>query len=93
MGHMNVIPIIYKGFNFYFPMLICLLCIGTYFRLGSRCLHLLGIRQFFDDDEISAEYVEDGKNLMKRGFDSRILSIKYSFSLFGNVTKEMIVVR
>jgi len=68
MGGMNVIPIISNGFNFYFPMLICLLCVGTYFRLGSRCLHILGVRQFFDDDEVSAEYIEDGKNLMKRGY-------------------------
>ena len=64
---MNVIPIISRGFYFYFPMLICLLCVGTYFRLGSRCLHVFGVRQFFDDDEVSAEYIEDGKNLMKRG--------------------------
>jgi hypothetical protein len=67
MGGMNVIPIISKGFNFYFPMLICLLCAGTYFRLGSRCLHAFGVRQFFDDDDVSIEYIEDGKNLMKRG--------------------------
>ncbi|CAF1331510.1 unnamed protein product [Adineta ricciae] len=66
MGHMNVIPIISSGFNFYFPMLVCLLCVGTYFRFGSRCLHIFGVRQFFDDDHISAEYVEDGKNLMKK---------------------------
>lgn len=67
MGTMNLIPIVSKGFNFYFPMLICLLCVGTYFRFGSRCLHIFGIRQFFDDDQISAEYIEDGRNLMKRG--------------------------
>ncbi|CAF2502688.1 unnamed protein product [Rotaria sp. Silwood2] len=66
MGGMNVIPIISKGFNFYFPMLICILCVGTYFRLGSRCLHIFGIQQFFDDDDISAEYVEDGKSLMRK---------------------------
>jgi hypothetical protein len=48
-------------------MLICLLSIGTFFRLGSRCLHACGFRQFFDDDNLSAEYVEDGKVLMRRG--------------------------
>lgn len=64
---MNVIPIISKGFNFYFPTFICLLSIGTFFRLGSRCLHACGFRQFFDDDDLSAEYVQDGKALMKRG--------------------------
>jgi hypothetical protein len=67
MGHMDVIPVISKGFYFYFPMLICLLSIGTFFQLGSRCLHKCGVRQFFDDDDLSAEYVEDGKALMKRG--------------------------
>ncbi|CAF0735064.1 unnamed protein product [Adineta steineri] len=66
MGRMSVIPMISRGFNFYFPMLICLLCVGTYFRFGSRCLHIFGVRQFFDDDYVSAEYVEDGKNLMKK---------------------------
>lgn len=70
MGHMNVIPVISKGFNFYFPMLICLLSIGTFFRLGSRCLHACGIRQFFDDDDLSAEYIEDGKALMRQGKDN-----------------------
>jgi hypothetical protein len=73
MGRMSVIPMISSGFNFYFPMLICLLCVGTYFRLGSRCLHIFGVRQFFDDDYVSAEYVEDGKNLMKRGLFSFLL--------------------
>ena len=67
MGGLDRIKIISQGFNIYFPMLICLLCLGTYFQLGSRCLHIFGVRQFFDDDDISAEYIEDGKNLMKRG--------------------------
>ena len=67
MGHLNTIPIVSIGFNFYFPMLICLLSIGTFFRLGSRCLHACGFRQFFDDDNFSAEYVEDGKSLIARG--------------------------
>lgn len=67
MGHMTVIPMISDGFYIYFPILICLLGIGTFFRLGSRCLHAFGYRQFFDDDEQSAEYVEDGKALMRRG--------------------------
>jgi hypothetical protein len=48
-------------------MLICLLSIGTYFRLGSRCLHACGHRQFFDDDNLSAEYIDDGKFLINQG--------------------------
>lgn len=76
MGRMNLIPIISSGFNFYFPMLVCLLCLGTYFRFGSRCLHIFGVRQFFDDDHISAEYVEDGKNLMKKGSTAYLFSVR-----------------
>jgi hypothetical protein len=67
MGHLTAIPIVSIGFNFYFPILICLLSIGTYFRLGSRCLHACGFRQFFNDDDLSGEYVEDGKMLMGKG--------------------------
>jgi hypothetical protein len=81
MGHMDLIPIVSNGFNFYFPMLICLLSIGTFFRLGSRCLHACGFRQFFDDDDLSAEYVEDGKALMRRGrrkFFILIHSLKFN---------------
>ncbi|CAF3744812.1 unnamed protein product [Rotaria socialis] len=66
MGHLTAIPIVSIGFNFYFPMLIFLLSIGTYFRLGSRCLHVCGFEQFFDDDDVSSEYVDDGKDLMNR---------------------------
>ncbi|CAF1102268.1 unnamed protein product [Adineta ricciae] len=66
MGHLTAIKIVSVGFNFYFPMLICLLSFGTFFRLGSRCLHACGFRQFFDDDDVSTEYVEDGKSLMAR---------------------------
>ncbi|CAF2803133.1 unnamed protein product [Rotaria sp. Silwood2] len=51
MGHLTAIPIVSIGFNFYFPMLILLLSIGTYFRLGSRCLHACGFEQFLDDDQ------------------------------------------
>ncbi len=79
MGHLTAISIVSLGFNFYFPMLICLLSIGTFFRLGSRCLHACGFRQFFDDDDLSAEYVEDGKNLMKRGLFSFLFYLFFSF--------------
>ena len=86
MGHLTAIPIISIGFNFYFPMLICLLSIGTYFRLGSRCLHACGFRQFFDDDELTAECVEDGKNLMDIG-NKIYFSLIYLENLFLRTSK------
>ncbi|XP_052274566.1 G-protein coupled receptor-associated protein LMBRD2-like isoform X2 [Dreissena polymorpha] len=66
MGHMDVIPIISDGFNIYFPILVVLLCICTYFSLGSRVLHFLGINQFIGDDDLTQELVDEGKELVKR---------------------------
>ena len=67
MGHMDVISIISDGFNIYFPILIVLLCICTYFSLGSRLLSLLGFQQFIGDDDMTSELVDEGKELVKRG--------------------------
>jgi len=67
MGHMDVIPIISDGFNIYFPIMIVLLCICTYFSLGSRILHFLGINQFIGDDDLTQELVDEGKEIVKRG--------------------------
>lgn len=66
MGHMDVIPIISDGFNIYFPIMIVLLCICTYFSLGSRILHFLGINQFIGDDDLTTELVDEGRELVKR---------------------------
>lgn len=66
MGHMDVISIVSDGFNIYFPIAIVVLCFATYFRLGSRCLHLVGFQQFVGDDDMTLELVQEGRNLMKR---------------------------
>ena len=42
MGHMDVISFISDGFNIYFPILILLLCLATYFHVGSHVLHFIG---------------------------------------------------
>ena len=67
MGHMDVIPIISDGFNIYFPIMIVLLCIGTYFSLGSRILHFLGINQFIGEDDLTQELIDEGRELVNRG--------------------------
>lgn len=66
MGHMDVISIISDGFNIYFPILIVLLCICTYFSLGSRILTMFGFQQFIGDDDMTSEFVDEGKELVKR---------------------------
>ncbi|KAL0277226.1 UNVERIFIED_CONTAM: hypothetical protein PYX00_004584 [Menopon gallinae] len=66
MGHMDVISIISDGFNIYFPMLMLLFCLATYFSLGSRFLSFLGFQQFMGDDELTTDLVEEGRELIKR---------------------------
>ncbi|XP_065834367.1 G-protein coupled receptor-associated protein LMBRD2-like [Oscarella lobularis] len=65
MGHMDLIPFIAKKFNVYFPCCLILLCLATICRLGSRILHCFGAQQFFEDDEMSADYVSEGKEFIK----------------------------
>ncbi|GFO22287.1 lmbr1 domain-containing protein 2-like [Plakobranchus ocellatus] len=66
MGHMDVIAIIANGFNIYFPILIVLLCICTYFSLGSRLLHAVGFQQFIGDDDMTQELIDEGRELVAR---------------------------
>lgn len=67
MGHMDVISFISDGFNIYFPMLIILLCLATFFNLGGHILHFFGFEQFIGDTDLTIELIEDGKNLVERG--------------------------
>lgn len=68
MGHMDVLPIISDGFNIYFPTAILGLCLATYFSLGSRFLSFIGFQQFVDDDDdVTAEMADEGRELVKRG--------------------------
>lgn len=67
MGHMDVISIVSDGFNVYFPMAMLAFCLATYFSVGSRLLSLLGFQQFVGDDEVTADLVEEGRELIKRG--------------------------
>lgn len=63
---MDVISFISDGFNIYFPMLIFILCLATFFNLGGHVLHFFGFDQFIGDAEITQDLIEDGKNLVKR---------------------------
>ena len=68
MGHMDVISFISKGLNVYYPMLILLICLCTYFKVGSRILHCFGVQQFLVDEELSTEYVNEGRDILKAGW-------------------------
>ena len=66
MGHMDVVSIVQDGFNVYFPILLIVLTLATYFSLGSRLLSFLGFQQFLVQEDVTGEFVEEGRELMKR---------------------------
>ncbi|XP_061119325.1 G-protein coupled receptor-associated protein LMBRD2B isoform X2 [Conger conger] len=66
MGSMRVLSFIANGFYIYYPMLILLLCIATYFSLGTRCLNLLGFQQFMGDNNMTSDLMDEGKELIRR---------------------------
>lgn len=78
MGHLDVVPFIANGFNVYFPIIVVLLCLVTFFSLGSRLLTFLGMPQLtgpsFIDKHLPAgegspvdDAIEDGRMLLYRG--------------------------
>ncbi|XP_041756132.1 G-protein coupled receptor-associated protein LMBRD2B [Coregonus clupeaformis] len=67
MGSMRLLSFIADGFYIYYPMLIVLLCIATYYSLGTRCLNLLGFPQYMSQsDDLTSDLVEEGRELIKR---------------------------
>ncbi|OCU02596.1 hypothetical protein XELAEV_18008359mg [Xenopus laevis] len=66
MGSLRVLPLIADVFYIYYPMLVLILCIATYFSLGTRCLNLLGFQQFMGDNDMTSDLTDEGKELIKR---------------------------
>ena len=66
MGHMDLLAFIAKGLNVYYPMIVLVVCICTYFSIGKRILHCFGVEQFLSDDDFSADYVREGKEIARR---------------------------
>ncbi|MEQ2286979.1 LMBR1 domain-containing protein 2-B, partial [Ameca splendens] len=66
MGSMQLLPVISDGFYIYYPMLVLLLCIATIYKLGSRCLNLLGFYQYITDNDWTSDLVDEGRELIRR---------------------------
>ena len=47
--------------------MILLVCVATLFSVGSRLASLFGYQKFIGEDDFSADYIDEGKVLMKRG--------------------------
>lgn len=67
MGHLKVLSFLASGFYIYYPITVVIFCLATYLKLGTRVLHFLGFQQFFQDDTLSTEYLNEGKQLLRMG--------------------------
>ena len=66
-GNTDLIPWLTSYFSYCYPVLIVLVCLSTLFCLGSRLASLLGYQKFIGEDDFSADYIDEGKALIKRG--------------------------
>ncbi|XP_067087961.1 G-protein coupled receptor-associated protein LMBRD2B-like [Osmerus mordax] len=67
MGSMRLLFFIADGFYIYYPMLVVILCISTYYSLGSRCLNLMGFQQYMSNhDDLTSDLVDEGRELIRR---------------------------
>ena len=66
-GNTDLIPWLTSYFYIYYPALIILVCIATLLSLGTRLVSLFGYQKFIGEDDFSADYIDEGKALMKRG--------------------------
>jgi len=83
MGHLELITFISEGFNVYFPIMVLVLCVATYFKVAQRCLTIFGFQQFIDGnvDDLASDYINEGKQLVnreKRRIEREISSIHRS---------------
>uniref|UniRef100_A0A673K437 LMBR1 domain-containing protein 2-B-like n=1 Tax=Sinocyclocheilus rhinocerous TaxID=307959 RepID=A0A673K437_9TELE len=90
MGSMQVLSFIANGFYIYYPMLIVLLCIATYFSLGTRCLNLLGFQQFVGENDLTSDLVDEGRELIRRGTTDTGPSFKLSSVLYRSDKAELL---
>ena len=49
-----------------------LVCVATLFSIGTRLASLLGYQKFLGEDDFSADFIDEGKALMKRGLCENI---------------------
>lgn len=89
MGHMDVIGFISGGFNVYLPIVMCLFCLATFLEVGSRFLHFMGIEQFIVDDEMTADLIKDGSDLVKRESNKRTKLLEGRSRWTGGTSREI----
>ncbi|CAG2105744.1 unnamed protein product [Medioppia subpectinata] len=87
MGHLDVISFIGDIFNVYLPLCICLLCLSTFFEFGAKVLHNLGFEQFILTDEMTAELIREGQELVKREKNKALRHLEHNSSQTPRIRK------
>ncbi|CAI8045620.1 G-protein coupled receptor-associated protein LMBRD2 [Geodia barretti] len=65
-GNTSLVPWLTSYFYIYYPALILLVCIATLLSCGTRLASVFGYQKFIGEDDFSADYIDEGKVLMKR---------------------------
>lgn len=66
MGHLDLISIVNNGLNVFLPFCIGAICSAIYFNYGTHLLHSFGFEQFIENDEMTIDWVRNGRELVKR---------------------------
>ena len=66
MGHLDLIPFVNSGLNIFLPLCISAICLAIYFDFGTRVLHNFGFEQFIENDEMTSDLVQTGRELVER---------------------------
>ena len=71
MGHMDTVSFISDHLSIYLPVLMSVFCVATFFKLGTKIVHYLGIDQFQVEDESTQDLIKQGSNLVTRQVQKR----------------------
>lgn len=66
MGHLDLIPIVNGGLNIFLPLCMSAICLAIYFDFGTKILHNFGYEQFIENDEMTSDLVQTGRQLVER---------------------------
>lgn len=90
MGHLDLISIVSNGLNIFLPLCISAICLALYFNLGTHLLHNLGFERFIEGEEMTEDWIQNGRELVKRerGKLLRSLEAGNSNNSMNNGTKD-----
>lgn len=66
MGHLDLIPFVNRGLNIFLPLCISAICLAIYFEFANKILYNLGFERYIEDDEVTIDMVQTGRDLVKR---------------------------